>query len=176
MAVDGTLVRLAEVSPVAWTSERELALSDWILQGRRIGTVSRGAQWWLGDWLMYGNRHYGDTYIKAAKITTYDIQSLMNMVYVASRFEISRRRENVSWSHHATLAALGPENQELWLDRVVADRLSVGCLRTELRAWARDGSAREPAEVSGSGARAAPVAILPPSVCCPACGHTFEAP
>ena len=38
----------------------------------------------------------------------------MNMVYVASRFEVSRRREMLSWSHHAALAALDRDGQELW--------------------------------------------------------------
>lgn len=174
MAGDATLIRLSHSSltGVAWISGRELAFSDWVLQGRRLGIVSRSAQWWVGDWLTYGNRRYGDTYVKAAKITGYDVQSLMNMAYVASRFEISRRRETVSWSHHATLAALAPADQDHWLDRIVLDRLSVSCLRTELRAWARHAAAQvAAAEVAPAvePERAGPHA----RVDCPACGHTF---
>ena len=63
----------------------------------------------------------------------------MNMVYVATRFEISRRRENLSWSHHAELAALDNEEQERWLNRASDHRLSVQDLRRGL-SGARDAS------------------------------------
>jgi hypothetical protein len=68
----------------------------------------------------------------AARITGYDDQTLMNMVYVATRFEVSRRREKLSWSHHAEVAALDREEQEWWLDRAGAGRLTVRGLRDEL--------------------------------------------
>ena len=57
----------------------------------------------------------------------------MNMVYVASRFDMRRRRQNLSWSHHAELAALDPDQQDYWLDRAESERLSVRCLREEVR-------------------------------------------
>jgi hypothetical protein len=57
----------------------------------------------------------------------------MNLAYVASRFPVERRRANVSWSHHAELAALPEAEQEAWLDRVERDRLSVRSLREEAR-------------------------------------------
>ena len=55
--------------------------------------------------------------MRASRITGYDVQTLMNMVYVATRFESGRRRERLSWSHHAELAALEPPEQEEWLTR-----------------------------------------------------------
>ena len=82
---------------------------------------------------MYGNERFGEKYTRAARITGYDVQTLMNMVYVASRFDISRRRAQLSFSHHAELAALDPDEQDHWLQRAEADRLSVRCLRQELR-------------------------------------------
>jgi hypothetical protein len=95
----------------------------------------------------------------------------MNMVYVASRFEISRRRENLSWSHHAALAALEPTQQDHWLDLAEENRLSVRCLRIELRA--------ETELLPSERAAAAPSDRKSPngsedSISCPACGHTFH--
>lgn len=110
-----------------------LGLAEWSAVGRRFGEIGRCSQWWLGDWIHYGNTKFGERYSRAVKLTGYDVQSLMNMVYVASRFDISRRRENLSWSHHATLAALEPDRQEYWLARAIADKLSVADLRVELR-------------------------------------------
>lgn len=77
--------------------------------------------------------------MRASKITGYDAQTLMNMVYVASRFPISRRRENLSWSHHETLAALEPEEQDHWLDEARKHRWSVSDLRVMLRAARKGG-------------------------------------
>ena len=89
----------------------ELAHDDWLRQGGRLGVGRPGAAgWWIGDWVRYGAATYGQRYAVATRVTGYNDQTLMNMVYVATRFEISRRRENLSWSHHAELAALDREN------------------------------------------------------------------
>ena len=123
----------ASISAVAWRARSQLSFAEWVEQGRRLGIIGRSVAWWIGDWLNWGNAAYGERYVRAARITGYDAQTLMNMSYVASRFDISRRRENLSWSHHAELAALEPKQQDRWLDRAKDDRLSVRCLRDELR-------------------------------------------
>jgi hypothetical protein len=90
-------------------------------------------QWLLGDWIAYGNQKFGERYARASKITGYDTQTLMNMVYVASHFPTSRRRENLSWSHHEALAALSPDEQDHWLDEAGRHRWSVSDLRMMVR-------------------------------------------
>lgn len=57
----------------------------------------------------------------------------MNLVYVTSACDFSQRRDELSFSHHAELAALPPAERERWLDLAVSKRLSVCCLREELR-------------------------------------------
>jgi hypothetical protein len=121
------------LTPTAYVIQGNVPFGEWVQHGRRLGVIGRSAGWWIGDWLSYGNARYGDRYARASRITGYDAQTLMNMVYVASRFEPSRRREGLSWSHHAELAALPPEDQERWLTRAESDRLSVRCLREEIR-------------------------------------------
>jgi hypothetical protein len=102
-------------------------------------------------------------------VTGYDAQSLMNMAYVASRFEPDRRRPGLSFSHHAELAGLPPEDQELWLDRAEAGGLSVRALRIELRKVRRRASER----MALASTRPEPP---PPNevTVCPHCGHTIE--
>jgi len=130
-------------SPVAWSPSQELNANEWAAAGRRIGAVGRCIQWLLGDWIAYGNAKFGERYARAAKITGYDTQTLMNMVYVASRFEISRRRETLSWSHHETLAALDEEEQDHWLDQAQVNRWSIADLRMMLRVSRRECEAEE---------------------------------
>jgi hypothetical protein len=127
----------ASLTPVSWSPTRDLDLAEWTAAGRRLGTIGRCGQWGIGDWIRYGNTRFGERYSRAARITGYDVQTLMNMVYVASRYGVSRRRENLSWSHHETLAALDPEVQDQWLDRAMAERLSISDLRLALRDWRR---------------------------------------
>jgi hypothetical protein len=123
------------ISATYWRPWHDLDVTEWITQGRRLGTIGRGVAWWIGDWLNYGNTRFGQKYSRAAKITGYDVQSLMNMSYVASRFDCSRRREKLSWSHHAEVAGLAIEDQEMWLDNAEQKRMSVRGLREVVRTW-----------------------------------------
>jgi hypothetical protein len=153
----------------AWKAALELDLHDWADQGRRLGGVSRAVGWWVGDWLRYGNERFGERYVQGARITGYDVQTLMNMVYVASRFEPARRRDQLSFSHHAELAPLEPDAQEHWLARAETEGLSVRCLRQELR---RQRSLERPAEPLAH--EPAPRASGRPDMVCPQCGCAIE--
>lgn len=165
---------LTALTPTSWAAGCELAVSEWVDQGRCLGAIGRGSAWWIGDWIRYGSARYGDKYAAASGVTGYDVQSLMNMSYVASRFEASRRRPGLSFSHHAELAALAPEDQELWLDRAEASRLSVRALRAELRKArerrdARRALARARLQALPDQTPGEAVAVLE----CPHCGHHF---
>ncbi|MFL5911860.1 MAG: hypothetical protein ACJ768_14955 [Gaiellaceae bacterium] len=142
-----------------------MPFEQWVLQGHRLGAIGRGVGWWIGDWLRFGNARYGEKYVRAAKITGYDVQTLMNMVYVASSVDPSRRHQRLSWSHHAEVAALEPEEQGWWLDRAEENRLSVRDLRMLLReARRRD----ETEQLAAKG-------TLADAMVCPECGHALEA-
>ena len=121
-------------TPVAWYGHAELTREEWETYGSRLGTVTRSSSWWLGDWVRFGQRHYNDHKIEfASHITGYDEQTLRNFAYVAGRCEFSRRRENLSWSHHAEIAALEPDEQDRWLEEAAIQALSVRGLRQRVR-------------------------------------------
>ena len=162
---DTTQLPQAELSAVSWMAHAELEYAEWLRQGSRLGLAGRSAAWWVGDWVRYGTARYGEKYAAAARVTGYDRQTLMNMVYVASKFEFSRRRENLSWRHHAELAPLRVDEQERWLEHAASERLSVRDLREELAAVQA---------VSPAARRVS--AKQPPSertVICPHCGEQF---
>lgn len=150
------------LSLTAWRLESDISSAEWASQGKRLGALGRGAGWWIGDWLRYGNERFGERYARAARITGYDAQTLMNMVYVASRFDFSRRREGLSWSHHAELAAMAEEEQEQWLDAAERERMSIRCMRQEIRREARLRAAPEP--------RSARPSTRSVELVCPQCG------
>lgn len=157
------------LSKIAWAPQRDLDHSDWLATGRRLGAIGRCSQWWIGDWVRYGTARWGEKYAEAARVTGYDIASLRNMAWVASRFDLSLRNDKLTWSHHVLLAPLEPDEQQEWLRRASEERLSVADLRLELRAR-RGGEDRRSS--GGAGATAGDRGEV--SVC-PHCGHALPA-
>lgn len=151
------------MTPVAWTPGKDIDVLAWVKVGHRLGGMARCSQWWVGDWIRYGASRWGEKYKEAARITGYDVQSLRNIAYVAGRIDVSRRRDNLAWSHHAEVCALEPAEQDKWLDLAATQRMSVADLRVELR------SVRHAED--GSGASSEPKAE---TVTCPECRHEFE--
>lgn len=156
--------RSASVSKTAWIPEDGMEHADWIMAGRRLGAIGRCSQWWVGDWIRYGNAKWGEKYVEAARVTGYDVASLRNMAWVASRFDLSLRSDTLTWSHHVLLAPLGVDEQRYWLERASEKRFSVADLRIELK------GRRTKAERTDSAESAAgePCAMV-----CPKCGHTM---
>jgi hypothetical protein len=155
------------LSKIAWVPQRDLGHSDWLATGRRLGAIGRCSQWWIGDWVRYGAARWGEKYAEAARVTGYDVASLRNMAWVASRFDLSLRNDKLTWSHHVLLAPLEPEAQRRWLQRASEERLSVADLRLELRAL-RDTEGKSSQAVSATAGNRGEAAV------CPHCGHALH--
>ena len=126
-----------DLTPVAWSPTQPLDERRWIEWGVRIGRAGKATNWWLGDWLRFGNARYGEKYRLAAKLTLLDEQTLANLVHVATRVDPRCRRADLSWSHHAEVAKFEADAQVRWLARAVDDRMSVRDLRREVRRGSR---------------------------------------
>jgi hypothetical protein len=88
------------------------SFQKWLEVGRRVRIHEDASRWWLGDWLNYGKRMYGRRYKRGVELTGLDYQTLRNYAMVARRFEMSRRRDKLSFQHHAELCALSNEVQD----------------------------------------------------------------
>ncbi len=129
-----TTLRLpGELTATGLVLKSGLSYESWEAAGTMLRTIDGGVQWWLGDWLNYGEAAYGEKYSQALSETDYAYQTLMNAAYVSSRFDISRRRENLSFSHHADVAALEPALQDKWLAHAEQHKLSQKAFRAALR-------------------------------------------
>jgi hypothetical protein len=153
------------ITATAWGPHDGMSFEEWVAHGRRLGVMGRGVGWWIGDWLRFGNAAYGERYAAASRMTGYDRQSLMNMVYVASRVEPSRRREKLSFSHHAEIAVFDPAEQDEWLERAERDQLSVRDLREAIKTQRRGDKAARGDEAEVEQSQAAPEPV------CPSCGR-----
>jgi hypothetical protein len=121
-----------ELTPVSWEPQGELDFEEWRAVGRKLARIARASRWWLGDWLNYGEKAYGGKYTQALRQTGYDYQSLADMARVSKEFDVSRRRENLSWSHHEEVAALEPSEQDRMLDQAATHGWSQKALRAEI--------------------------------------------
>jgi hypothetical protein len=122
-----------------------MPIETWKLVGARIGGYAEATTWWLGDWLLFGRIKYGRRYKDGIALTGLDYQTLRNYAVVARRFDPSRRRDNLSFQHHAEVCALSDELQDLWLDLAGANGWSKSELRRHLRAAMADSLPGTPA-------------------------------
>ena len=130
-----------------------LAYDEWSLVGRRIADTTRSVVWCLGDWLVFGQNKYRDShwggrvpselYARLERETGYAEQTLKNAVTVCRSLPLSRRRDNVTFSHATEIVGRvkDPEDYEGWIDFVSQGGVSVKSLRERLR---KEGAANDP--------------------------------
>ena len=85
--------------------------------GEFIKKSGQSVQFWLGDWLNYGEGRWGEKYSQALDETDYALGTLQNASWVANNISPSRRHEKLSFSHHQNVAHLEPEEQDKWLNK-----------------------------------------------------------
>ncbi|MFH8342783.1 LmbU family transcriptional regulator [Streptomyces sp. AM6-12] len=150
--------RQAMVRKSALIFPENLSERSWERIGSNLRELTNSSAWWLADWLLFGEAAYGwRRYREAVERTGLDYQTLRNYAWVARRFERHRRRDGLSFAHHAEVARLPPPEQDQWLCE--AER--GGWSRNELRKAVRAGLA----ERSRTGDL--PPADAPPAVTCP---------
>jgi N6-adenosine-specific RNA methylase IME4 len=102
---------LAKATPVALPLGEGLPLDRWVELGKQLCLMDGGVRWWVGDWWAFGDVAYGVRAKAAASgIFGRAFQTLANAASTARKFETSRRREALSFEHHAVVAGL-----ESWL-------------------------------------------------------------
>lgn len=148
---------------------RRLSFEAWLALGRQLSIVADSSAWCLGDWLIYGENVYPGRYRYAIERTSLDYKTLRNYAWVARRFPVSRRRDMLSFGHHAEVAGLPQPEQDYWLRKAEEFGWSRNQTRREVRAslmerkCAADGGTVPSAERAGddtSVTRQAPSILL----------------
>jgi predicted RNA-binding Zn-ribbon protein involved in translation (DUF1610 family) len=161
------------VTAVAWLPHTGLTQEEWQEYGRRLRNATNKTNWWLGDWIRWGERRYNDNrYELAHRIVGYEYQTLRNLGWVAGHYERTRRRENLSWSHHEAVASLPPPDQDRLLDLAIAHRLTVKQLREHGRQQRHGTSAAASVTHDEHTDPQAELADFVP-LSCPDCGRTI---
>lgn len=112
------------------TMPEDLTHELWEKIGYGLAAMTGALQWAVGDWWAYGYHKYGKRKsVAVAKSLPYEFGTLMNLGTVSRSVSPSRRNEVLSWSHHAAVASLEPEEQTKWLRKAARGKYSVKKLR-----------------------------------------------
>jgi transcriptional regulator with XRE-family HTH domain len=123
----------AKVTAVGLQLKERTSFQAWQEIGAQLLALEGGLNWWLGDWLNFGQAKYGEKYTAAIEITGRDRQNLADLAWVAGRYEPARRRESLSWTHHREVAALPSDDQDRLLDTAEREKWSVRALRESIQ-------------------------------------------
>ncbi|MEU0786343.1 LmbU family transcriptional regulator [Streptomyces sp. NPDC006173] len=114
---------------------QNLSERSWEQIGANLRELVNSSAWWLADWLIYGEATYGwRRYKEAVERTGLDYQTLRNYAWVARRFDHDRRRDSLSFAHHAEVTRLSPPEQDYWLRKAEQQKWSRNELRRAVRA------------------------------------------
>jgi preprotein translocase subunit Sec63 len=108
-------------------------VDEWLQRGRQIAEHASSTCWQIGDWLNDGERKWGETYRWASEITGLSQGTLRNYAVVARAFELSRRNDNLSFTHHALVSAIPMEAAIEWLDLAQQEQWSARELNAALK-------------------------------------------
>ena len=111
------------------------SFADWRRAGKTLRQIDETARWWRGDWIVYGETRseWGDKYEHECGELGLDYGSVANLKSLSKEFNFSRRREKLSWNHHAAVASLPEKEQDRLLDLAEREQLPYRELRKVVR-------------------------------------------
>lgn len=114
---------------------KNLTVSEWSEMGQFLERADSGVQWWIGDWLRYGEDRprWGSRYAEEIEKWQLSGQRIIVLKLVAKSIQLLRRRSNLTFKHHEEVASLSEKQQDHWLGKAEKNKWSAGKLRSELR-------------------------------------------
>lgn len=109
--------------------------ADWERLGWLLFELEGRIQLLIGDWLVYGERIYGQTYDMIGDALGRDKQTLYNYKWVAENVPQTLRRENLYFSHYMLVASLDDEAKRILLEKAAQENWPVARLRREVAAY-----------------------------------------
>ena len=114
--------------------DSNISFEEWRAVGKKLDQRQRALSFWIGDWISFGRDKWEKGKYKEAEAEfTQKYGTLTNAVYVCQRIEPSRRRENLSFSHHREVAKFDIKEQDYYLDYAEKNHLSSRELRTYIK-------------------------------------------
>lgn len=123
-----------------------LTFSEWSSLATGLSMVGRWSKFAIGDWLLYGEAAYGETYAQAINELGYEYQSLANLRWVSKVFPLDARQAGLSWSIHKMAAGLPVDLQNDALQIAMYGGQNGKMTCAEFRMWCKETLQQEPIE------------------------------
>jgi hypothetical protein len=114
-------------------TDPDLPIEDFSNLCYMLGRFHEAVRFAIGDAILIGEKLYGEEAFQAFEELHLSEDGRREYLRVSERVPRSRRRKDLSWSHHRAVAALEPAAQKEWLRRASDEGLSHHALRDELR-------------------------------------------
>jgi len=114
-----------QITPRGLIFDNSITFEEWEQIGTFLHYLNDSIQFFLGDWANFGEKAFSEMYAQALDIKNISYGTFANYKYVASRIDISRRREKLSFGIHQEVAPLEPQQQDEVLDLAERENLSV---------------------------------------------------
>jgi len=104
---------------ISLTLPEDLPFDEWRAVGAQLGRTRSRLSWALGDWWRFGERRYGyrKALIESEDWDGPEFQTCRNAAWVCAAFsKTSRRRDILSFGHHAAVASLSADEADRLLD------------------------------------------------------------
>lgn len=127
-----------ELTPTGLTVHGRPSFDVYMGAGDFIHKTVRASEFWLADWLRYGDgrRDWEDRIAQAHDATGLSPKTLKNVRAVGA-MEAAVRRADVPFSIHAEVASLTSKEQKYWLDQAETNGWTQRELRLNIRAQRR---------------------------------------
>lgn len=112
---------------------QKLSLEEHQLWLSYFANIYDKSQWYIGALIIKGQAEYGEMYAQVIGETGLSYSTVANCASVYRKIESSRRRENLSWSHHEAVAKLEPQDQDKYLEKADSGKWTRQKLRTQLK-------------------------------------------
>lgn len=124
------------ISSTALAIDRELPLEKYTALGALLGKVGTAVKFWVGDFLVYGEKVYGEEAAQASEALNLSEDGRAECFRVSLAISPACRRPGLSWWHHRQVSAkwISPQQRDELLDRAEREKLTT----RELEAIVRD--------------------------------------
>jgi len=113
--------------------EGQHEIEKWLEVGTLLTGMESSLNWWIGDWLVFGEHTYGQKYSQAESVTKHRQDYLKACNFVSHKVPAQNRIQGLSWSHHREVAALSIGDQKKWLKQALENEWTVSELRINMR-------------------------------------------
>ncbi|GEM_PF-3044006 len=109
--------------------DEDMNFKKWEALGKRLKDIAKSIHFWLGDWMLEGEKKFGEISSQGIDENGFDQKILRNDLSICSRIEKPMRRDDLTWSHHKQVAFFEPKLQEFFLSIAENEILSNDELR-----------------------------------------------